>query len=382
MVTTPELREALEPLAAFHRRRGLVVETVEIAEIYDEFAHGIAHPQALRDFLAFAADHWRAPAPRFVLLAGDASWDIRSARPVADQYPDAVFNPGHGTAFGVIPSSSYPTVGRAQRNLIPTWSYGTYDGHAAGDHWFVARSDDDTPRMAIGRIPVVEPAELRAVVAKTLRYAANPPAGDWRRRVLWIANEDPTFQGWSTELATWLAGQGLADERFYPEPTATHDPAIQDPVKLREAFDRGHLLVHFVGHGGRFIWRTGPADWTKHRDLFGLEDIDRLAATDKLPVVLSMTCYSAPFDHPTADSIGEKLLREPERGAIAVIAASWRNSPSRTMSETLLKAILETPTIGEAMQRAKTVSKDRDFRQQYNLLGDPALSIPLPEGSH
>jgi hypothetical protein len=90
-----------------------------------------------------------------------------------------------------------------------------------------------------------------------------------------------------------------------------------------------------------------------------------------------MTCYSAPFDHPTADSIGEKLLREPHRGAVAVIAASWRNAPHRGMSEGLLKQILAAPTLGEALQRAKMASGDRDFREQYNLLGDPALVLPL-----
>ena len=59
-----------------------------------------------------------------------------------------------------------------------------------------------------------------------------------------------------------------------------------------------------------------------------MKHLDTLADNDRLPVVLSLTCYSAPFDHPTADSIGEKFLRIPERGAIAVFAASWRNSPS------------------------------------------------------
>ena len=49
-------------------------------------------------------------------------------------------------------------------------------------------------------------------------------------------------------------------------------------------------------------------------------------------MVLSMTCYSAPFDHPSADSIGEKFLRVPGKGAVAVLAASWRNAPYQAMS--------------------------------------------------
>jgi hypothetical protein len=376
IVSAPELAAAVEPLAAYHRERGLRVEVATIDQVYDEFGDSLPHPKAVRGFLEYTYRHWKAPAPRFVLLVGDASWDIRNQAPDAAQYPDMAYQPVHGTAFARVESTAYR--GGAHRNLVPTWSYGTYDGHAAGDNWFVAFDGDDRPKMAIGRFPVVTADELTAVIDKTLSYSRNPPPGDWRRRVLWIANEEPAFQKWSSDLATWLDDQGFASERFFPHPDAERDPQRQEPAKLRAELDTGNLLVHFVGHGGRFIWRTGPADWTKHRDLFGLPDIDQLTVNPRLPVVLSMTCYSAPFDHPTADSIGEKLLREPGRGAVAVIAASWRNAPHRGMSEGLLKEILGAPTLGEAVQRAKMISGDRDFREQYNLLGDPALVLPLP----
>src|SRR6185436_15350297 len=102
----------------------------------------------------------------------------------------------------------------------------------------------------------------------------------------------------------------------------------------------------------------------KHRDLFNLDDLDKLAPNERLPVVLAMTCYSAPFDHPTADSIGEKFLRDPQRGAVAVIAASWRNAPNLGMSQGLVDQILIAPTLGEALQSAKRLSHDRDFVEQ------------------
>ena len=137
--------------------------------------------------------------------------------------------------------------------------------------------------------------------------------------------------------------------------------------------------MHFYGHGGRYIWRTGPPDLRKNHDLFTLEDLDELQAHDRLPVVLSMTCYSAPFDHPNADSIGEKLLRMPDRGAVAVLAASWRNSPTRRMSELLLEELVQAATVGEAIMLAKRRSEHRDFQYQYNLLGDPAIPLGVPQ---
>ena len=140
------------------------------------------------------------------------------------------------------------------------------------------------------------------------------------------------------------------------------------------------MLVHFLGHGGRYIWRTGPPDYRKNHDLFTLEEVDRLSPTTRLPLILSMTCYSAPFDHPTADSIGEKLLREPGRGAIAVLAASWRNKPTGIFSHLLVDRLM-TPgsTIGEAIMRAKRRLDNRLMVETYNLLGDPALALAIPQ---
>ena len=376
IVTTAALRAAVEPLAELRRRQGLVVETIDIQDVYDELNYGIPHPKALRDFLVHAYHAWRPPAPRFVLLVGDASWDT-SEHPDEARYPDAVFNPGQGTAFAHVDSISYPPDRRAHRNLIPTWSYDTHDGHAAGDNWFAAvDGDDDKPDLAIGRFPVTTPEEVSAIVDKIVRYETAAPAGAWRRSVLWISNEDTGFQQMSDQLAAHLGERGFAAEKIYARQGAVAGEGDQQAI--RSAIERGPLLVHFVGHGGRFIWRTGPPDWTKHRDLFNLDDVDRLAPGDRLPVVLAMTCYSAPFDHPTADSIGEKFLREPGRGAVAVVAASWRNSPNYTLSQRLVDELLRAPTVGEALESAKRASDNRDFVQQYNLLGDPALRLQRP----
>jgi len=137
--------------------------------------------------------------------------------------------------------------------------------------------------------------------------------------------------------------------------------------------------VHFIGHGGRYIWRTGPPDLRKNHDLFTLADLDTLTNADRLPMVLSMTCYSAPFDNPTEDSIGEKFLREPGKGAIAVFAASWRNAPSSAYSKSIISELLQPgATIGEAIVRAKKRSYDRTLVEMYNLLGDPAVVLERP----
>jgi hypothetical protein len=92
-----------------------------------------------------------------------------------------------------------------------------------------------------------------------------------------------------------------------------------------------------------------------------------------------MTCYSAPFDNPTEDSIGERFLREADKGAVAVFAASWRNSPSTAFSKSLVDELLVPgATIGEAIVRSKKTLNDRTLVEMYNLLGDPAIVLERP----
>ncbi len=382
MIAHPSLKDAIEPLAALHRRRGLTVEVVDVDDVYDEFSDGVVSPRALRDFLSHAYHHWARPAPRFVLLVGDASWDPRAAEAGEDRaYVDWAFAPRDGARFRRNRSTSYSDEAlRRNRNLIPTGTYLTPQGHAASDNELVAVDGNDRyPDLAIGRLPVVTPEEVAAIVSKTIRYLTEPEAGAWRQRILWITNEDPALQRHSDRLAATLAGQGYESRKVYPGATGASNAMLQQT--LRQSFDEGFAVVHFHGHGGRYIWRTGVSDLEKNSDLFTLEDLDRLAPSHRLSVVLSMTCYSAPFDHPTADSIGEKLLRLPDKGAVAVFAASWRNAPLTGYSQAVVEELLREKTVGEALVKAKRRAVTLSLVELYNLLGDPALEMP-PRALH
>jgi hypothetical protein len=149
---------------------------------------------------------------------------------------------------------------------------------------------------------------------------------------------------------------------------------------ILDAFDSGEALVTFAGHGGRYIWRTGPPDPKTNHDLFTMDHLDQLKPGVALPVVISLTCYSAPFDHPAADSIGEKLLRVPDRGAIAVVASSWRNAPPFDLALRMIEELgrKDAPRIGDAFLSAMRGSTDPMTLNTYNLLGDPSTPYRGP----
>jgi hypothetical protein len=267
-------------LADFHRGRGLAVELVDVQDVYDEFGHGIVHPRAIKDFVTWAWQRWAPPAPRYVLLVGDASWDTKNAE--ADDARYANWVDRQLLAPGGFRAKEIPTYGAGaapgDRNLIPTRDFHTNEGHAASDNWFVAVEGDDLlPELAIGRLPVFTPEELAGVIDKTIRYAASPPIGPWRRRVLWITNEWEWLQDRTAETDEAIRPTGLAGRRIFPsseEETNEHHQA-----QLTDAFNKGQLFVHFAGHGGRFIWRTAPRDLgSKNHDLFTLEHVEAPSA--------------------------------------------------------------------------------------------------------
>jgi Peptidase family C25 len=379
MITTQGLLGAARELADFHRGRGLAVELVDVQDIYDEFNHGIVDPRAIRDFVSHATFNWRRPAPRFVLLIGDASWDTKNSTVDDANYANwSSRRLAPGERFAVKPGPTYgPGIQSNDRQLIPSFNYASGEGHSASDNWFVSVvGDDPYPDLAIGRLPVTEPDEVRAMTDKIERYVRESPVGPWRRRLVWVTDTTQAFIHMSDELAAETARLGFGSRRIFP----VYQAEATDQARLREAFDDGSLLTHFVGHGGRYVWRTGPPDPNRQTDLFSLDQVEGLHPSQRLPVVLSLACHTGPFDHPNADSIGEHLLRMEGRGAVAVIAASWRNRPSAELSRGLISELLRPGTVGEALMRAKHQLIDRDLVELYNLLGDPAMPLALPAG--
>ena len=64
----------LAPLAARRRAQGHSVALVDVQAVYDLWSGGQVAPDALRDFLRYAAATWTRP-PRAALLVGDGTSD-------------------------------------------------------------------------------------------------------------------------------------------------------------------------------------------------------------------------------------------------------------------------------------------------------------------
>ncbi len=348
VITHPDFRQSLEPLIAWRESGGLAVEVATIEQVYDEFSYGLADPAAIRDFLRHAGQHWAKPAPRYVLLVGDASYDHRD------------------------------NLRAPNKNLLPTYLLQThFVGETASDNWFVDFDDDALPDLAIGRLPVSSAAEASIAVQKIVDYERSPTPGEWRRRVLFVADDDqPAFEATSDHLIESNLPPDYQAIRVYLSDFA--DPE-ESKARIIAEFNQGAAIVNYVGHAALNVWAKEA--------VFGSADIADLRNGSKLPFVVTMTCLDGYFHHPQVDCLAEELLLAEDKGALAAFAPTSELLPAE--QDALVKALFEAlfasdaPTLGEAVMRAKRSVADsglgyEDLIETYTLFGDPALRLTRP----
>lgn len=384
IISHPLFLDTIQPLANFYQEKGMKVDVVDVNDIYQRHTYGIRELSAIKDFIkeTYHAGNGRLS---HVLLVGDSSWDWRNNEKYLDKYSSWANRRAPLTQnFNTQKHFKYD-LELQNRDFIPTGQYHSSQGHSASDNWFVSivpeenrKGEDYVPEIAIGRFTAATVEEAQAMVEKSIHYQSNSKVGPWKSRVLWITNANKGYQNFSQRISNNIGQYGSVAQNVFPKEMDGDNLKVQET--LTKEINDGDLIVHFIGHGGNSIWRIGPPDVKKNRDLFTLDHIDLLNNKDNLPFVMSMSCYSAPYDHPVADSIGEKFFRAKDKGAIAVLAASWRNSPSQSFSKAVFNNIYENPqrSLGQSILKAKRFHRGRVALEMYNLLGDPALKLALP----
>ena len=361
---------ALDLLLA-HRlnARGLTSAIVFVDQIYDEFSFGLRDPGAIRRFLAYTHANWRgpggtAPAPSFVLLAGDASPDYKDTLGLpdwVDQVPTPIlFN---------------------QNSLL---------GYYSSDHWYASfLGDDFLPDVHLGRISSRTAAGSAAVFEKIRRYEQSPAPGPWKGRGVLIAS-DGKFAGEAAEFEAIQAA--IARAHFDTPPYSTPVPPLYyeeppwnatDAAGFSQAIDdtiaAGAAALSFIGHGTFTGW-----------GLDRFYDTARAAALsngDLLPMVLNVNCLSGGFHYLGPEgALGEALLNNPAGGAIAVVAPSGLSSVfvGETISDGFFEPLFgrsRRGPIGAVMSGIWSALAEYGAvldLQSYTLLGDPATVFASP----
>ncbi|HET6981772.1 MAG TPA: C25 family cysteine peptidase, partial [Myxococcaceae bacterium] len=261
------LLPSLQPLAEQRAREGLSVALVDVDDVYDEFSAGEKDALALRSFLANAIRGWETK-PRFVLLAGAATYDPRG------------------------------WLGQPELDQVPTVLIETRYIEAASDDALVTFDAASGPALAIGRLPLSSVGDMDAAVGKIVGRTLASRADD---SVLLVHDRDGNipFSAATAQVRAALDGWRAQDFARGADDAATRTALI-------DALRSGPVAVDYQGHGAEDFWAGRILSTT---------DADALAGSGNSGLLVAATCLNAYFVDIGRESLGAALLRTPNGGS-------------------------------------------------------------------
>ena len=369
IITHTDLLPAAERLRAHRARAGedqISAMVVPLEQIYNEFNSGVTDPTAIRDFLAWAMEHWSIP-PRYVLLFGDGHFDYRN----------------------------YTTT---EPIMVPVWetenSINRISSYVSDDYYAQVVGDDPRVDLATGRLPVQDLDEANTVVDKIIAYETASDFAPWKNRVTFVADDgwtgsSDTDRDQHTRQSERLAGtvpSEIEQKKIYivsyrTENTAQGRRKPDANAAIIDQINEGTVVINYTGHGAHDVWA--------HERIF-LSDvtIPQLRNADRLTFVAAATCTFGLYDSPGVRSGTELLILEENGGAIGGLSAprvvfSGENSAfNLEFFNYLLKEGRESDgrarRLGEAIYAAKQSFNGIPGYEKFHLFADPGLRIALP----
>jgi hypothetical protein len=353
VITHAAFRPAAERLAQYRsRKNALRARVVDVQDIFDAFGHGEKSPHAIKAFLRYASKQWSKPAPRAVLLVGDASWDPRKV-----------------------------SSGAINDDFIPSY------GKPVSDYWYTLLDSSTHPAMSIGRLPVRTVEEANAIVDKIIEHDTMPWQ-QWQKQFLLItggATPDEQYDFYQSVVYSLLPllvdpyQRALCADTTLVSLYAGTATGAPIPAAIVNRINSGTVWVNYIGHGAPRTLEIGG--W----------EPERLNNRGRYPILASFSCQIGAFAEPSIQALGEDFLTARNAGMIAVIATtgfgirSYDDIVNSGFIATIARTRLRT--LGELLNAAKQYLSDGsqlaiNTAMQTTLLGDPLTRVPLDTVPH
>jgi len=336
----------------------------EIDELVDQFAFGIKkHSNSVRNFLRWSRANFSV-APKFVFMIGHAV--------VYDQYR-------------WMEGSSVPEIEKL--NIVPTF------GSPASDILLSADVRQQIPLIPIGRLSVISPDEIAIYLTKVQEYEAEQAttSGSIQDKA-WMKNIVHVIGGNEPPLVAQLTGymnkyKAIISDTLFGANVSTFRKSTTETIqqlsdqRLKELFAGGLNQITYFGHSSATVLD------------FNLDNPEEYNNPGKYPLFIAMGCLAGNFFNfnparlYTKETLSERWLLTPNRGAIAFLASSHYGIPhyldiyntktytseSRTMYGRTYGEILRQSVIDVFAQTSQLDFYARMHTEQNTLHGDPAL---------
>jgi len=282
------------------------VVTVEIEELYDQFAWGIdKHPMSIKNFVQTALNEWNIE-PEHLLIIGKG---IR--------YDKTRYNNGNFDDC-----------------LIPSY------GYAPSDFMFVTATTQDTyPLLPVGRIPAKNSQEVQDYLDKVIAHDSWYTMTDdcetiadraWMKKALHLA------KGWGTESTDYVKNHLEEHKAVLTEPCLglnivgefEDNHSVYSPLTTTDIPE----VKTLIEDGLSWIHYKGQADGEPYLP-FALAHPSEYNNPHKYPFVFAETSFVAKIHEPEGIGMAEGYLLEPEGGSIGFLGYVGITEHGITQSE-------------------------------------------------
>jgi hypothetical protein len=373
IIIAPTLFEkAARQLADFYslNKKWYQAKVVPVQQIYNVFGSGQVHLVAIRNFLKYLkiqSKQLGVSGPQYVLFMGGGNFDKKHLN-TQSQLPVYESDNSNEILNSYTSDDFFACLEDGQNINMP--------------------SSIDSLSLAIGRLPVRTVAEADTVVKKIINYQSGN-RGAWQRDLIWVADDgdynlhlqdaDAISNNIVTQDPIWNHKKMYLD--LYPSlPTSTGNTYPTLINDLKQKLNNGALLLNYTGHGN-YLRLSEEA-------VISSSTMSAWNNANKNPVMVTASCDFGPLDQPQLKPIAWDALMQNSNGIIGLVAASrlvfaYSNKQINDLfaQELLLKQNGTYQTLGKALQNAKKLNwkaqGDKVNALKFNLLGDPAMHLPL-----
>lgn len=174
--------------------------------------------------------------------------------------------------------------------------------------------EDNFPDICIGRFSANSPAEVTALVNKTIKYEKEPDVnGEWYGQSLHIASDEGENAGDDNESDIQhmdVLWNNKLSKFTYTQNDTLYDPGVSS-ASVSERINNKVGLINYIGHGDVTNWVTSG---------FDNSNIDALTNTDYLPWVISVACVNGAFHQ--AECFAEHFTKKADGGAVMFLGST------------------------------------------------------------
>ena len=353
-------------------------------EIYNEFSTGRPEATAIRDFIKTIYEKGKntKDSLSYILLLGKGSYDPKNR---------------------INNNINYIPTFQSKNSVKLTSSYVTDDFYGLMDSHEGTYLNGDLLDICIGRIPVKTESSAKDIVNKIFEYYDEysdqatgiyqkkllTSKGNWKNNIVFVADDEDNNEHMrqANSLAQktdttigFLNQKKIFIDAFPQENTSIGKLSPQAKIKLNKTFDEGALIINYTGHGGEDGWAS--------ERIFLSNDILLMKNRNKLPLFMTATCEFSRFDSPEKTSAGERLIFQPQGGAIGLFTTVRLvfSIPNFKLNESfynvLESSIKKSKTrIGDIFKNTKVINNGGLNDRNFTLLGDPALQLAIPNNT-